>query len=376
MFAEALLAVAFQVGPFYEQKSDYAAFRPFWSEEGTVTDVLWPVWTQHSDWWRFCFFLHYQSYSGDGYQFEVLPLWWNGKQETGDYWGLFPIWGTHPHFLIMYDWKFCLWPVWMQYKMPRPSEEKWMETTAVLWPFFHWRDDGSWGIWPLYVCNHQRESFHQSVLWPIFTWATYDKDRDTAGEGSSWMLWPLWADVERERERQWMFLPPLFSYAEVSKKAPGGRRMLSPLTRLRCPWPFVEIEHSDRRDRISIFPIWESVSWKGYSNGERSGSVQRFGWKLVELYDDETRVFPFWTSRKDGSFFRLWPFYESERGEDGTTHGRFLSLFPIRWVPAVDRNWAKFWTFYERDESQSEVSHSLFWGIIRWKTSSEDDTAQ
>ena len=376
MFAEAILAVAFQIGPFYEQKSDYAAFRPFWSDEGAVTDVLWPVWTQHSDWWRFCFFMHYQSYSGDGYQFEVLPLWWNGKQETGEYWGMFPVWGTHPHFLMMYDWKFCLCPVWMQYKMPRPSEGKWMETTAVLWPFFHWRDDGSWGIWPLYVCNRQRESFHQSVLWPIFTWATYDKDRDTAGEGSSWMLWPLWADVERERERQWMFLPPLFSYAEVSKKAPGGRRMLSPLTRLHCPWPIIEIEHSERCDRISIFPIWESVSWKGYSNGERSGSVQRFGWKLVELYDNETRVFPFWTSRKDGSFFRLWPFYESERGEDGITHGRFLSLFPIRWVQAVDRNWAKFWTFYECDESQSEVSHSLFWGIIRWKTSSKDDTAQ
>ena len=99
--------------------------------------------------------------------------------------------------------------------------------------------------------------------------------------------------------------------------------------------------------------------------------MTRFGWKLVELYDDETRVFPFWTSRKDGSYFRLWPFWESVRGSDGVTRSRFLSLFPIRWVPAVDRNWAKFWTFYERAEGRNGIDHSLFWGIIRWRT--DDD---
>ena len=381
MFSEALLAAAFQIGPFYQQKSDYAAFRPFWAEEGEVTDVLWPLWTKHRDWWRFCFFMHHQSYPDGGFQFEIMPLWWNGEQGTRDgeresYWALFPIWGAHPHFLVMYDLKFCLWPVWMQYKMPRPSEKKWMTTNAVLWPLAHWRDDGSWGIWPLYVRNRQRESLHQSVLWPIFTWASYEKDRDTSGEGSSWMLWPLWADVDRERERQWMFLPPFFSYAEVSQKVPGGGRTLAPMSRLRCPWPIVEIERSESRDRTSIFPLWESVSWKGYSDGKRNRSVQRFGWKLVEIYDDETRVFPFWTSRKDGSFFRLWPFYESERGADGVTRGRFLALFPIRWVPAVNRNWAKFWTFYEREETSSEISHSLLWGIIRWKTSVDTETKQ
>ena len=384
MFAEAILAAAFQVGPFYEQKSDYAAFRPFWAEEGEVTDVLWPVWTHHRDWWRFCFFLHCQSYPGDGYQFEVLPLWWNGRTgrereqdaEGRSYAGLFPLFGTHPHFLMMYDWKFCLWPVWMQYRMPRPSEGKWMETTAVLWPFLHWRDDGSWGFWPLYVRNQQRESLHQSVLWPIFTWATYDKDRDTAGEGSSWMLWPLWADVSRERESQWMFLPPLFSWVETYSKSWDAGGNSAPEMRLRCPWPIFEWESNARRSRLSIWPLYERVDWRSYSDGESSGSVTRFGWKLVELYDDETRVFPFWTSRRDGSFFRLWPFYESERGEDGVTRGRFLSLFPIRWVPAVDRNWAKFWTFYEREESKSEVVHSLLWGIIWWKTSAEDDAAR
>ena len=76
-----LLALAFQVGPFYEQRSDFAALRPFWSREAETTDVLWPVFTAHRDWWRFCFFTHYQSNADGGYQFEVMPIWWNGREK-------------------------------------------------------------------------------------------------------------------------------------------------------------------------------------------------------------------------------------------------------------------------------------------------------
>ena len=116
-----------------------------------------------------------------------------------------------------------------------------------------------------------------------------------------------------------------------------------------------------------MWPFYERVVDLDYSNGGASSSVMRFGWKLVELYDDETRVFPFWASRRDGSYFRLWPFWESET-KDEVSRGRFLALFPIRWVPAVDRNLAKFWTFYENESSPVYTDHSLLWGIIRWRT--------
>ena len=313
MFIEALLATAFQVGPFYEQKTDYWALRPIVAHEGDVDDVLWPFFTSHANWWRFCFFVHHQRYPEGDSQFEIMPFWFNGK----DYAGLFPIGGYHPHILMMYDFKFALWPLWMQYKMPRPSEKRWMTTNAVLWPFFHWRDDGSFGIWPLYEVNHKRESDHRTVLWPIVTWAKYREDRDTAGAGYSWMVWPLFGMVDREREQQWLALPPLISHA----KTPD------------C-------------ERTFIFPFYE-----------HHNTTYRFGWKLVELYEDETRVFPFWVSRKDDSYFRLWPFYEREGN-----HTRILSLFPIRHIPAVHRNWSKFWTFYEK---QAETN-SLFWGLIKW----------
>ena len=378
MFVEVLvLAASFEVLPFYQQKPDYAALRPFWSSEGATTDVMWPLFTLHRDWWRLCWFVHEQDYPEGGYQFDVLPIWWNGREgglakaegEAGDfYWGLFPIWGGHPHFLSVHDLQFCLWPLWMRYRMPRPSEKRWLTTNAVLFPLFHWRDDGSWGLWPIYGNSHNRADDHWYALWPLWNWKTSFPDRDTGGAGSSWMFWPLFGRVDREREQQWLFLPPVFSWAETSPRLKSTRGDSAPDTRLRCPWPIFEWESGIRRDRVSVFPVWEHVVNRSYSKGEEEGRITRFGWRLVELLPDETRVFPFWVSRTDDAYFRLWPFYESSRDEAGVAHGRFLSLFPIRWVDGVDRNWAKFWTFYERDETPVDVRHSLLWGIIRWRT--------
>ena len=125
MILSVLLASAFQVLPFYQQDTerDYYALRPLWSHEGELTDILWPVFTKHRDWWRFCFLMDEQTHGDGSWQFEILPLWWNGEQGTRNreqgtgqgirnkeqgtseddsfYWGLFPIYGRHPHILMM-----------------------------------------------------------------------------------------------------------------------------------------------------------------------------------------------------------------------------------------------------------------------------------
>ena len=376
MLSELLLASAIQIGPFWQHdENGSAALRPLWSRTTETTDVLWPVFTAHRDWWRCCLVAHYMT-NYAGWQFSLLPIWWNGTArrrgvegaEPEPYWGLFPLWGTHPHFLALYDFDFVLWPLYHAYSTPRPGEDRMMRSRSVLFTFFHWRDDGSWGFWPVCGVGHQRESDHRYFLWPIFTWADYRADRVTAGAGYSWMFWPLVGHVEREREDQWLVIPPLFSLAVVSYPEFSTPEEEIRGRLLRCPWPIFEWENSANRERISILPLYERIRWRSMNDGEFSGSVTRFGWRLVEIYDDETRVFPIWTSRGDGSYFRLWPFWESSV-RDGVEYGRFLSLFPIRHVPAVDRNWSKFWTFYEREENPVEVNHSLFWGIIRWRTS-------
>ena len=378
MFAEFLVLASLQIGPFWQQTEEHKALCPVWSHESVppssrhaeydTTDVLWPVFTSHRDWWRFCFFTHYQEQEEGGWQFDVLPIWFNGYDpEKGRYWGFFPLWGHHPHVLLLNDWDFCCWPLWMRYKTPRPSRpdenDGWMTSNVILFPLFHWRDDGSWGLWPICGVGHQRESDHYYAIWPIVTWASYRADRDTSGAGYSWMFWPLWASIERERESQWMFIPPLFGYA---KTASGSR--------LRAPWPFFELERTVAKRRISVFPFYEDVMLKRYRDGEAEVGVTRFGWKLVELYRgeggkiEETRVFPFWT--KGGDIFRVWPLWSSEQMDKSgqAVHTRVLELFPIRWVDSIDRNWAPYWTFYESRSNPIYTDHSLFWGIIKWRT--------
>ena len=378
MFAEVLLASSLQIGPFWRHGEGGAALCPLWSKavdvpaersaEADTTDILWPVFTSHRDWWRFCWFMHRQEQIDGGWQFNVIPLWFCGNDPgKGPYWGLFPLWGGHPHVLMMYDWRFAAWPLWMQYRTPRPSrpfgDDPWMTSNVVLFPFFHWRDDGSWGLWPVCGTGHRRESDHFYALWPVATWASYRADRDTAGAGRSWMLWPLFGSVERERERQSLFLPPFFSLAET----PHGRRV-------RCPWPLFEMESTAERDRLSVFPLFERTRLRSYATGRPQSEVTRFGWRLVELYRgpegelEESRVFPLWT--KGRGFFRLWPFWSStpvdRRGE--VVRSRCLELFPVKWVDAVDRNWAPYWTFYESEKNPVCTSHSLFWGIFKWRT--------
>ena len=371
----ALLAVAFQIGPFYQQKQDYCAVRPFVAVEDEETDVLWPVFTYHRDWWRFCYLVNWQSHpeADGGYQFSIVPLWFNGRYPvTGAYAGLFPIYGHHPHIGMMYDVDFALFPLWFNYEMPRVYREEggvarreWLKTNTVLFPFFSWRSDGAWSFWPVYGVNYKRESDHRYVLWPLITWADYREDRDTAGAGYSWMVLPFYGRIRREREDQDIYLPPFFSYAKTYAKGEDRRHMS---TRLRCPWPLVDYESTPARWRISVWPFYERSVNLDYIKGKESSRVTRFGWKLVEIYDDEVRVFPFWASASDHT--RFWPFWETEAdtGPNGFSRSRFLALFPIRWVPAIDRNWSKFWTFYENASCPLYTDHSLLWGIFRWRT--------
>ena len=370
MFVSLLAVAAFQLGPFYQQREDYRAVRPFYAAENGETDVLWPVFTVHRDWWRFCYFLGGQR-DVEGHQgFYLLPFWYNGRDaEKGDYWGLFPFFGTHPHALLMHDIRYVLWPFWMEYSMPRPRDRTWLRTETVLFPFISWRSDGAWSVWPFYGVNYQRESDHRYALWPLVTWADYRADRDTAGAGFSWMAWPFYGRVKRERESQHLVLPPFFSFAATfrpPKSASGGKSQPAPESlRVRCPWPLFEYETTPSRERLSVWPFYENVTDCAYRDRKPVGHVRRFGWKLVELYDDETRVFPFYASGRN--HFRIWPLWESETKDDVTV-SRTLALFPIRWVPAVDRNWSKFWTFYERETTPVCTDHSLFWGLIRWRT--------
>ena len=363
----------------------YWAFRPFYSqvrdeERGVVErDFLWPLATSHSMrsglWWRAL--IAYGSSRDDepSWTFNVFPVWFSGSDRNDvGYWALFPNYGTHPHFLFMDDLTFALWPVYHDYSV------KGVRSHAVLWPLVSWKDAprDSVGVWPIWGTSHMRESKHSYVLWPLVTWAAYDEDRDTSGKGHSGMFWPFFGCVCRARERQWLVLPPFFSYATTDATC-----------RLRCPWPFVDIETGPRRDRVSVFPLYEHIAGYSYSDRGQEETTHRFGWKIVEatsLKTDNTReevfsFFPFftwersWTRRRGdaafpaepaSSYLRVWPFYSRTEG-NGRVESRALELMPIRHSEGFARNWAPFWTFWSADTRPGgRTRHSLFWKIITW----------
>ncbi len=400
---------SFNFGPFFEYRrarardleenglspsvaalKTYWAFRPFYSQvrdeqNGTVErDFLWPIATAHSIkdamWWRA--FIAYGTDRDDepSWTFNIFPIWFSGR-DRGDvgYWALFPLYGTHPHFLLMDDVTFALWPIYHDYSV------KGVRSHAVLWPFVSWKDEPreATGIWPFWGTSRLRESQHTYVLWPLVTWASYDEDRDTPGAGHSGMFWPFFGCVNRAREKQHLILPPFFSWTDAKS-----------VKRLRCPWPFVDVEWGTRRDRASVFPLYERVVGYSYKDHRCEESTHRFGWKLVEfseLKTESTRenvisFFPFfsWQRRwakgrgEDGflkepsdSYLRIWPFYSrSEAG--GWVEQRALELSPIRHSEGISRNWAPFWTFWSADTRPSgRTRHSLFWKIITWHTDPE-----
>ena len=397
---------SFNFGPFFEYRraasqdrasgelppsvaalKTYWAFRPFYSqarneERGVVErDFLWPIATSHSMrdgmWWRAL--IAYGSSRDDepSWTFNLFPIWFSGRDRNDvGYWALFPIYGTHPHFLFMDDLTFALWPIYHDYSV------KGVRSRAVLWPIVSWKGEprDAVGVWPFWGTARLRESRHTYVLWPIMTWAAYDEDRDTSGRGCSGMFWPIYGCVNRAREKQHLILPPFFSWTDTESAK-----------RLRCPWPFVDVEWGVRRDRVSVFPLYEHVA--GYSYGERrqEENTHRFGWKLVEcssLSTESTRervisVFPFftwerrWTKARGAggfadepsdSYLRVWPFY-SRAEAGGRIESRALDLIPIRHSEGFERNWAPFWTFWRADTRPGgRTRHSLFWKIITWHT--------
>ena len=340
------------IGPFfeYDQGRSFVAVRPFWSTTPTTEDFLWPLGTWHTNdemfWYRFLFLIY-----GHEKSFNFFPLWFSGTdRETDDFhWAAFPLCGSHPHLLFMDDIHFALWPIYMDYSV------KGVRSHAVLWPFFSWKDEPreAVGVWPFWGWSRLRESSHLYVLWPLFTHGKYDEDRDTSGKGSSWMVWPLYGEVSRVRETQRLVLPPFFSWAETPQT-----------WRLRCPWPFVDIECGTKRDRWSVWPFVEHSVQKRYADGGADDDIWRFGWQLVEKTRSRLNIFPFFTMEKD--FLRVWPFW-SRQVEDGRETVKVLNLIPIRNADGFARNWEPFWSLYSSEDlPDGSVRRKFLFNLFWW----------
>lgn len=345
----------FNVGPFFEHDSErnFTAVRPFWSSTPETEDFVWPLGTWHTNgdrfWYRFLFLIYGRENS-----FNFLPVWFSGTDRKTDefHWALFPVYGSHPHMFFMDDIHFAMWPLYMDYSV------KDVRSHAVLWPIFSWKDEPreAVGVWPLFGWSRLRESDHRYILWPFFTWAEHYEDRDTSGAGKSFMVWPIFGSVNRERERQLLVLPPFFSWARTPET-----------WRLRCPWPFVDIERGARRNRWSVWPLVERSVQKRYADGVADDVVWRFGWQLAEKTDSRFNLFPLFTKEKN--FIRVWPFWSRSTDDDGREKVKVLDLIPIRNAGGFARNLEPFWTLYSSEDLQDGSVRRKFLFNFFWWTS-------
>ncbi len=380
-----------RVGPFFEYGSREGegmtrlAIRPFYAwEKGASAredrdmEVLWPL--THFGWrgtafhWRVVMaFWREDDVTGArsrDYSFALPPLWVNGRDEGEGYWGLFPIWGRMPKFLLLEDFRWGMFPAWLSY---RTGGSQGKRRDYVLWPFFSLKHDDDrtrWALWPFYGTKRERGREARFVLWPFWNDQTFDAPNH---HGRAWMLWPLVERIDADTEQGWGLLPPLFRYSTTTDGA-----ML-----LRCPWPLFE-RYRDRRE--STWKSWRL--WGVTHRGTRDGwwalhpIVVRQRQHTVSQYVRRFRVWPFYVSEETHAYdahgtprlqsrhFRVWPFYASDYHEDDGLRRRSLILFPMRDVPAVERNWAPFWTFYTATQTPGSdtVRHELFWGLIWWTT--------
>jgi hypothetical protein len=250
----------------------------------------------------------------------------------------------------MDDIHFAMWPVYMDYSV------KDVRSHAVFWPVLTWKDEPreALGVWPLFGWSRLRESTHRYVLWPFFTWADYKEDRDTSGAGRSGMVWPLFGSVQREREHQVSVLPPFFSWARTPQT-----------WRLRCPWPFVDIEFGARRDRWSFWPLIEHSIQKSVKDGRVDDEIWRFGWQLVEKTDSRFNFFPFFTKEK--GFVRVWPFWSMSTDDGGREKVKALDLIPIRNAGGIARNWEPFWSLYSSEDlPDGRVRRRFLFNVFWW----------
>lgn len=384
-----------RVGPFFEYGSREGvgmtrlAVRPFFAWERAARhpvdrdlEVVWPL--SHFGWrgdafhWRVVMLFWNEEdrtgrASGD-YSLSIPPLWVNGRDAGESYWGLFPIWGRMPKFLLLEDFRWAFFPLWLSY---RTGGTQGTAREYVLWPFFslkHDPDATRWGLWPLFGTKHERERDSRYVLWPFWNDQTFHAHNH---KGRAWMLWPLFERIDADTEQGWGVLPPLFRWSETTDGA----------FLLRAPWPLFE-RYRDPRE--STWRMWRF--WGMTHRGTRDGwwflhpIVVSQRQKTVSQFVRAFRVWPFYVSeetvaydargnaREQKRYFRIWPFYASDYHEDDGLRRRALALFPIRGVPVVERNWAPFWTLYTatRAPGSDETHHELLWGLIWWTTKASE----
>lgn len=383
----------FRLGPFFERRTEngetsFLAVRPFFSweykkeQDQRDLDVVWPISTFGRRAERVRNRILTIFYTDDdrndpesGWHISAPPIWGMGRTNHGvDHWALFPFYGYIPNMLIVNEFRFVLFPLYVSYEVGKtPVPRKYF-----LWPFFSLKEDPDktrWSLWPIYGTKKETDFDSRFAFWPLWTEKIYH-DQQRQKNGHAWMLFPLMARVDTDTEQGWSVIPPFFSRTTTERGA----------TLLRCPWP---LEHyTDPNENTWRFWRIFGVTHRGSRDGwwflhpivvfshqetERVENTRRRIWPLYTFEEDKT--FDKGTETVEESYFRIWPLFSRAYSKEQGERIRVLELMPIRDSAPIERNFAPFWTLYECTHTPGESvnRHDLFWGLIKWTTEADDE---
>ena len=208
-------------------------------------------------------------------------------------------------------------------------------------------------------------------MWP-FWHEGYSLNEERPGK---WFLaWPFYGHYKYVDSEKYTVLWPFISW-EKSKKGKS----------LNAPWPFYTKRESADGKKASV------ASWPFYSSSYAPGKINKsLLWPIAsysrlgdeKTYEERTWILPFyWDLQKvkDGivqeEYQRYWPFMSIDKAGPRKSI-KFLSLWPQRNMPSIERNWEAIWELYRFYEDESVVSHDLLWGAGKYRVDRKKDESE
>ncbi|MHC4837917.1 MAG: hypothetical protein ACYTF3_06995 [Planctomycetota bacterium] len=244
-------------------------------------------------------------------------LFWliaGGSSSDGleDYFWFFPFFGTGRDFLTYDEFSFFLFPLYLENHKEERHSRHW------LWPIFGevTGSETGWHVFPLYGETEVPGKYRRKyVLWPFWTQAENHLDRKHPQ--TAWMLWPFYGRTEQDDYVAQTILAPIFGWASRPSTDYSSWGI----------WPLIKFEEGGRQDdrKLSrVLPLWlrfeneqteyTSVLWPFFWHRKDDfNGMTREGHYFVPLFMNVTAV------REDGRrqrHLRIWPFtsYRLDQG--------------------------------------------------------------
>lgn len=295
-------------------------------------------------------------------RFDLFPVFWGKTKKGESYGGVFPVYGRFKERFLRDEITFCLWPLYSR------SHWEGNDKTTIIWPILSWttgEKEQAFRLWPLF--GHEKrtgEYDRRFLLWPVFFYAKEDLDTEPLTRK---MVFPLYVSETSATKNKKIVLWPFFNYYKDTA---------NDYTQWDFPWPFIQYGQSEDYRIRKFWPFFNlkekpnvydfTFLWPFYRY-IREDLVEdksvKTTYRFLLINKSEKVVWP--DEDKTESTVRLWPFFFAKASKDGSEILHFPALIPIT-DEGFERNYGPIFRIYEYQRSKDgEEKSNLLWGLYR-----------